>query len=96
MAITVPAAMVGFGVSYLEGRSHAVEGTASALFEAIALAPKAIGTGRNVPTGVTRMIPPRITCAMGAWAGTSSMSSAPRTASTSGNAVRYTQQKRFA
>jgi hypothetical protein len=30
----------------LEGRSHAVEGTAAALFEAIALVPKPIGTDK--------------------------------------------------
>src|SRR6266853_4329055 len=59
---------------------------------------KAMGTGRNAPTRATRRMPPMVACAMSAWGGRSSMTSAPRMAARiiNGKATRKTYQKLLA
>src|SRR5258708_24841040 len=59
---------------------------------------KAMGTGRNAATRATRRMPPIVACAISAWGGRSSMTSAPRMAARiiNGKATRKTYQKLFA
>src|SRR5436190_2366826 len=58
----------------------------------------AIGTGRNAETSATSKIPPTVTCATSAFAGSNSTTTAPSTAASiiSGNATRNTYQKLLA
>src|SRR5258708_38833856 len=59
---------------------------------------KAMGTGRNAATRATRRMPPIVACAISAWGGRSSMTSAPRMAARiiNGKATRETYQKLLA
>src|ERR1700677_4355040 len=59
---------------------------------------KVIGTGRKAPTKATRMMPPMVTCAFSACGGSSSITSAPRTAARiiNGKATRKMYQKLLA
>src|SRR6266849_3868888 len=59
---------------------------------------KAMRTGRNAATRATRRMPPIVACAISAWGGRSSMTSAPRMAARiiNGKATRKAYQKLFA